>query len=361
MPFWVWAVLGLGGVLGLLGLLLTAAPILFLVWGVGNGPQYDTRLIFGSDSLAVVHLDGDLSDPGLADLSVAIGDLMPALEEHRQRARGAPDELAQLAGMRRSMQFAGEQPIGLPRQVTLIVQRSPDDDDDAVLTSVNLLALGRMISAMFRFIPAVVPQDGANALEVVELEGHRIYARTRKGDPDDWFFFGMLDSTMLVGEGRADHAERAMGRLVAGTGDPGPLHGLIASMQPDGWDLWGGTLLDAAPLGRLDGLLGDGTPPLCLADLDKAAHPGVVFGVDVQSADVADIELLVPVAPSASRQPAKSCLRALCIQGQDAGAVWGLQLVCEVEEQSQGVAATVRVRGIERAMLEAASALDSPG
>ncbi len=359
LPWWVWGVLVFGGLLGVLGLVLMVAPVVFMLWGMGNGPQYDTRLLVGADSVAVVHADGDLDDPGMADLAVAIGDIMPALEKRRRLDQGAPEIVAEMSSARRSVQFAGEQPIAMPRQITLVVDRRDDASDDAVLVATNPYALGRMLDALFSVVTRLIPTDGAHAApETIEVAGERLFVRTRHSDPEDFFFFGTLDSTLMAGEAGPAYVRRAMESLLEGQVSAGPLHGLVATIEPDGWDLWGGTRLDDAALSKLPAPDGE---PLCLGDLSRASHPGVAFGLDVRSADELSGELFAPVQPGTSLQPATSCLTRLGIQAQEAGAAWGLSVRWEVAERDGGVVAYVDVTGLEAAMVEWAYEMESAG
>jgi hypothetical protein len=349
LPLWIKAsfalgVLMYGGMFAFVGLVWG-----LMAWGMGNGPQHDTRRLFGADSAAVIHLDGDPEDPGVRAMAAYGAELLPELKAAQRRGQGAPEAVAELDKLRMQGKLLQSGVLELPRQVTATVELGPHGEPASWLAAVNTAAAGRLIG----FITSVgdhfaAPEPGeASDQRFVQVEhgGHLVTLRGRLSEPQPWFW-GALDSTTVFGEAQPEPLRGAVARITDPAVTVGPLHGAVHSVDPAHWDLWGGALLGPAALSEL-GV--DAWAP-CLAELPPGDHPAVVLGVDIVSEDLLRGELALLTRPGAPIEPGQACLEWLCTEAFEQAGFPELRLDCTVRTQDDRVRALFDLEGLRALM-----------
>ncbi len=393
LPLWVWVILVMGVGLGFLGLLLTVLPLVLLFWVMGSGHQYDTQAVVSPDSSAVLWMEVDMDDPGVADFVSHAVTVYPDMMARVRRAQGYPAVLNQLKSMRDAHNLQAGVPSLIPTQVAIAFEPDPDDLELAVLVAFNLPSWGRGIRLLMRFAswtqaklaegdPEIRP------MQLLEVGSHTLYTQPGRGDD---FFWGAMDGTTLFGSGSYDLMVDAMQRIDEES--PPELHAdLSAALDELGqsaFELTGAMRYQAPVVDKvwpepvvIDGLSdsemeelkavieqGGGAIPgfedavaeqldeaqqprerNCLAELDPDTHRSLAFGVDVVSADELTGQAVVLLTEPTHADLVERCLLDSCEGYVERLAEDGLELVCSVERAGSAVRGTARLTGIEAAM-----------
>ncbi len=396
LPLWIKILLLLGAVALLLGVLLTLVPLAVLFWLMGSGDQVDTRAVASADSLAVLHFEPHLDDPGVAAMLDYLGHTLPEFQARMRQAQGYPEWMAQLEAMRNARNTEAGLSTMMPTQLTATVEPSDPDDplaqDSTLMGAVNMPSWARGIKLAMSLAARTQDSVAADNPEVqavrrVEVGGHTLFVqRSSTGES----FWGAVDNTLLGGAGSFDAMVLAMERMDAGESEPlsEQLQSAVDLLGDGSWEMWGAMVhqpqavetlwpdvgpdeqLSEAQAEMLEAIIEDGAgeiPPeldgeagaepypqpehSCLAHLPGAQ--AVAFGMDVVGADEVLVRGVVGLEPGTSPDEARLCLEEICsgwsAQVEDSE----LQLNCSYEQPGAAAVADYRVVNI-KAFLEAA-------
>ncbi|MFH1470083.1 MAG: hypothetical protein ABIO70_37205 [Pseudomonadota bacterium] len=387
LPLWVRLMLWMGAGLGLLGLLLTLVPLLFLLWVMGSGEQHDTRALLVPGTVAAVQLAADLDDPGTAafldQLAVAYPDMMVRL----RRAQGYPEPLARLEALRDSGSLRNGLPGIVPSQATVALVPRDEGEGFTTAAAIDTPRWGRALGLAMRFAAWAQQQSAAADPEIEpflaeDLAGHRLYrSRDARGDT----LWGTVDGTLFAGAGASRVLEDAVARL--GEDQPPALPAALEAahdrLGDARWELWAvmdyqAAVVDevfpwpyqaepsAEDLRRMEAALQapEGVPveipPVeqptspprrtCLALQDPALVSAVAGGLDVVGPDELALALVFSLRAPEGAEPALACLQALCDERAPSMAEQGMELACSMEPGPDAVVGRARITGIGRAL-----------
>lgn len=396
LPLWIKVLLVVGAVAAVLGLLLTIVPVVAMFWLMGSGDQVDTRALASSSSLAVLQLELDPDDPGVAAFLDHIATTLPELQARLREAQGYPPWLAQLEAMRDARNTQAGVSTLMPTQFTLAVEPADPDDqlqaEPSLLGAVNLPSWGRG-ARVGMWLGARMQDELADAdpelqaLQRLEVDDNTLYVqRSASGE----VFWGAIDSTLLGGAGSFHTMVLGMERMIQGQLEPlsPQLQAAVDALGPAGWEAWGAMLhqpatvdmvwpepdplqqIEAEQARVLEAMIRDGggevpegfdpaqlavdpdqqapTPTRsCLAGLEGLG--AVAFGLDVVGPDELSGRLVLRVQDPMQRDDAQACAREACQGLADRMDESELSMVCSYELVELVVVATGRVTGIEAA------------
>jgi hypothetical protein len=170
-------------------LIVIVSGIALYYWASTPGPQMETEVILGVDSLGLVHVEGLKEDPGLRAM---VGSLLVEIQELRTRKlqlEQVPWVLKVLTSWQRSIDpdDIDDSLRDLPRDVTVSLEAVAGKQEPQLVAAVNLSRFPRVLRLIFSL--SGFGSDGA------QIGDHPVYRLSSSGN-----MLAFVDSTVMWGQ-----------------------------------------------------------------------------------------------------------------------------------------------------------------